>query len=150
MFILRRDYRWVLLLQVFLRFFFFCFWPFDDLEVFNMVDFEDDGRDGVFVGLDLVFPISATLRPERSHVLKIHASFSPIDFNKGALVADLGIGDEADHAPRQVVCLLGFVWARHFLIINTLLFGCSNSFVGERFDDCFKKAFSKIYSKNND
>jgi len=86
-----------------------------------MVYFEYDGRDGVFVGLDLVFAISSTLRSERSHVLKIHASFSPIDFNKSALVADLGIGDEADHAPRQVVCLLGFVWARHFTLLCTLL-----------------------------
>ena len=145
--ILSRDYRGVLFLQVFLRFFNFSFWSFDDLEVFDMVDFEDDGGDGVFVRLDLVFALSSTLRPERSHVLEIHASLSPIDFNEGALVADLGIGDQADHAPRQVVCLLGFVWARHFIYLCLLRFCISLAFKERDLMIASKSFFENIFQK---
>ena len=59
-----------------------------------MVDLEHDAGNGVLVRRDLVFAVASTLSAERSDVLKVHGAISSIDFNEGAFVAHLRIGNE--------------------------------------------------------
>lgn len=82
LFLIGRDDRRVLLLKPIvwlglLR----DFRSLDNLEVFDLVDLEDDGWDSVFTSLDFIFAVSAALSTERTNILQIHGAFGPIDFN---------------------------------------------------------------------
>jgi len=59
--LLRGDYRRVLFLQVFFGLRLAdSIWSLDDLEVFDVVDFENDRLNDVLVWLDFIFPIAPT------------------------------------------------------------------------------------------
>ena len=78
-----------------------------------MVDFKDDGWNRVFMGLYFIFTITSTLGAKRPNIFQIHTAFSSVDFNKCALVADLCICDQTNHAARQTVRLLCVFWCCH-------------------------------------
>ena len=59
--LLRGDYHRVLFLQVFFGLRLAdSIWSLDDLEVFDVVDFENDRLNDVLVRLDFIFPIAPT------------------------------------------------------------------------------------------
>ncbi len=88
------DYGGVLRLQCWLLFrFLLLLWALDNLEVFDVVDLKHHAWDSVFVRLNLIFSIAATLSAEGPHIFEIHRSVGPIDFDKGSLVSHLRIGD---------------------------------------------------------
>ena len=96
---------------------------FDDLKIFDVVNFEDDGGDGVLVWLDLIFAVAATFRAKRAHILQVHAAFCTINLNQRAFVPDLGVCDQRNQAARQGVGLLTLGGRlRRFLLL-----GCRHS-----------------------
>ena len=65
-----------------------------------MINFENNGGNGVLMGLNFIFAISASFCAKGPHVLKVHGALSPIDFHESALVPYQSIRDQRDQASR--------------------------------------------------
>ena len=95
------------------------FWPFDDLKIFDMVNFKNHNRVLIFLWWYLSYTTSTTFSAKASHILQIHWSLSPINFNESPFISYLSVCDQLQQTAHKFftlhVTLLRWIDARLFL-----------------------------------
>lgn len=89
----------------------------NNLEILDVVDFENDNWVLLFRRVHLVDASSSSFRTIAPYILEFHRPLSLVDLNERSLVPDLSIRDKLEQGANQLVLLLG--WLLSFCLVRS-------------------------------